>query len=401
MDIMFSKPVEVDENELSDVRTVLAKTNTTLEKRGFNPIELVILSEEFRKLNETESYKVITFQLQGTLPKLEGYKFVAKIDHLGEGNILNVSPFYEGVIPEKYRESNSYCDHCNTNRKRNSTYLIQKEDDGSFMQVGSGCVGDFSAAVKGPMALDALWSLLSKLMFGEELPGEEKTYRGATYLSVQRILEWAICIGETIGYVSKRQAEESYGDLISTSDQLAYVMFPKNEQDEEFRKKVRAKVPDYEQRAQAMLSWVESFEERESLSDYEHNLLAIVNARNVEWKYRGYIASIPMAYGRHLAKLYHKDDVTSNHVGEVGKRETFNVKFVKETGFHTDYGYMVILTFETAEGDQLVWKTTSFDTSKAEIGNTYLLTGTVKKHSEFRGVKQTELNRCKLQETDG
>lgn len=400
MDIMFSTPVTVDESELVDVRTLLAKTNTKLEKRGFPAIELEVINEEFKQLNESESYKLVTFQLKGEIPKLSGYTFVAKIDHLGEGNILNVSPFYDGTVPEKYRTSTSYCDHCGTNRRRNSTYLLKCDGSDLFIQVGSGCVGDFSAAVKGPSAIADLWQLLSKLIFGE-MPSEEKGYgHEATYFSVRNLLEWTICIGETIGYVSKKQAEDSFDYIIPTSEQLAYVIRPKNENDEAFRKKCRENVPDYEQRAESMLAWVESFEERESLSDYEHNLLAIVNAKNVEWKYRGYIASIPMAYSRHLAKTYHKDDVTSNHVGEVGKRESWGVKLTKTAGVHTDYGYMVILTFQTAEGDQLVWKTTSFDTSKVEIGTAYLLTGTVKKHTEFRGVKQTEVIRCKLQETN-
>lgn len=47
-----------------------------------------------------------------------------------------------------------------------------------------------------------------------------------------------------------------------------------------------------------------------------------------------------------------------------------------------------------AGNDILVWNTTSFQ--DLEQGKHYMVRGTVKEHSEYRGEKQTALSRCKI-----
>lgn len=82
----------------------------------------------------------------------------------------------------------------------------------------------------------------------------------------------------------------------------------------------------------------------------------------------------------------------SEFVGEVGKRLRDVTAIYKSTrGFVGRYGWTNIHTFQTGE-DVLVWFTAvELD---LEIGQAVDLTGTVKKHEEFRGVKTTQLSRC-------
>jgi hypothetical protein len=53
-----------------------------------------------------------------------------------------------------------------------------------------------------------------------------------------------------------------------------------------------------------------------------------------------------------------------------------------------------MIKFEDENGNILVWFTTT--NPQKEIGSTITVTGTVKRHSEYKGTKQTELTRCKL-----
>jgi hypothetical protein len=62
-----------------------------------------------------------------------------------------------------------------------------------------------------------------------------------------------------------------------------------------------------------------------------------------------------------------------------------------------NYGWTNIHTFQIGD-DILVWFTAK-DCS-LEKGTVVDLTGTVKKHEEFRGVKTTQLSRCIIKEVE-
>ena len=63
-------------------------------------------------------------------------------------------------------------------------------------------------------------------------------------------------------------------------------------------------------------------------------------------------------------------------------------------GFDGVYGWTSILTFEDNQGHQFVWKTGSY--VEAQEGTEVTLKGTIKAHTEYKGIKQTELTRCKV-----
>ena len=86
----------------------------------------------------------------------------------------------------------------------------------------------------------------------------------------------------------------------------------------------------------------------------------------------------------------------SEYVGEVGQRLRNMTAIFKSTrGFSGAYGWTNIHTFEVGD-DVLVWFTAK--DLDLEKGQAVDLTGTVKKHEEFRGVKTTQLSRCIVKE---
>jgi hypothetical protein len=82
----------------------------------------------------------------------------------------------------------------------------------------------------------------------------------------------------------------------------------------------------------------------------------------------------------------------SEHQFNVGQKVEVELKVVRTAGYETIYGVTYINIMEDKDGNIFVWKTgTYFDE-----GSTVVLRGTVKGHSEYDGVKQTELTRCRV-----
>ena len=90
------------------------------------------------------------------------------------------------------------------------------------------------------------------------------------------------------------------------------------------------------------------------------------------------------------AKLEPKSN--SEYIGEIKERlRDLEVTLTSTRISEGFYGTTFIYTFNHEE-NVLVWMTSSC--KDIEIGDLFLLTGTVKDHKEYKGVKQTQLSRC-------
>ena len=100
----------------------------------------------------------------------------------------------------------------------------------------------------------------------------------------------------------------------------------------------------------------------------------------------------------------------SEYIGSIGSKVSAEVQLVNKFEY-TDYKFSYYGTthytyiMKDAEGNILVWKTTSvlmtWDEAKQDNdviskGDTMLISGKVKEHSEYKGIKQTVLTRCKF-----
>lgn len=89
-----------------------------------------------------------------------------------------------------------------------------------------------------------------------------------------------------------------------------------------------------------------------------------------------------------------KVESNSEWVGTVGKKYGSQVVCTKIHSFYTVYGESYLYTFEDANENILIWSTGKFFDFKE--GKQIFLYGTVKAHSEYRGVKQTRMTRCSI-----
>jgi hypothetical protein len=74
------------------------------------------------------------------------------------------------------------------------------------------------------------------------------------------------------------------------------------------------------------------------------------------------------------------------------------VKLDFVTGYETEFGYTTVLKFRTEEGATIVWKASSTEIGRDDVGKRYTLAGRITKHDEYKGQKQTLIARCDARE---
>jgi hypothetical protein len=98
-----------------------------------------------RLFNETYQKHSVVKLSHGEAPILNNWKVLGMIEKNPETNSFTLTSFNEKTpVPVEYRDADPCkCDHCNTNRGRNSTFILKNEDDNELMQVGKSCMKDF------------------------------------------------------------------------------------------------------------------------------------------------------------------------------------------------------------------------------------------------------------------
>lgn len=359
--------------------------------------------------------------LTGETPRLNGWRFIATLQHLDGENIVRCLPNEE--IPPSYRTRGSMCDHCRANRRRNDTYILRHED-GRLMQVGSSCIRDFLGGDDAAMiAAKAEILALAASVAGDE--GDE-SFGGsgpletliAEYLPV---VAWCVRVE---GWKSRTVAREQGGEATANR---AWTLLT----DAKARLKAQCE-PTAEDIATAASAeaWAESLTDEavnSSKSDYLHNLRATARTGLVSFRTAGIVASTVTAYQRHIGQERAKVERAARpsldiHVGTIGAKVTFGLppKTGKKgqplknsptvlssepltldfvAGYEGAYGYVSILKFKTSEGASLVWKSTGDSgIGRADVGKQFTLSGTIKSHDTYKGEKQTALTRCDVRE---
>lgn len=91
------------------------------------------------------------------------------------------------------------------------------------------------------------------------------------------------------------------------------------------------------------------------------------------------------------AEQNRKEAMRSDYVGEIGDKITFEVAKMTYKVIDGPYGESILYKFTDDLGNIFIWFT-----GKDVPDNVREISGTVKDHKEFQGVKQTILTRCKF-----
>lgn len=290
-----------------------------------------------------------------------GWEFIGRVDHEAIGNLIVSVPSSEhGVdLHQMFGHSEpSYCDHCNTTRRRTSTFVL-KNAEGKIRRVGRQCLRDYlPGGEKGVSDVVSYAQYLSDVT--ERLRDWESKSGGGDYdesgmgggrvskehFSVLGTVALAKFLVDKVGYVSKAKASESaqgaeYGGgsvLTSTADFIDMLF-----NDDRTRKEHADKLTEYrenyeklEKEAKEIINWADTFLDKQledkynKMREYYQNLSTIIKGVKqkeeayIPKKYLGYLISIVPLYIRHAesekadARLKEQGEKVSQYVGYVG-----------------------------------------------------------------------------------
>lgn len=333
--------------------------------------------------------------IHGLVPQLPGgWKLIGLVDEdpivgpmpkliTDEARSLNLNL-------DPYRDLDTWndCDHCKRNRDRGRVFLVRAED-GTIARVGSTCLAAFLG-----VTIQIPGDMFRVMKDAEDM--EEAAWGGSTFdvsYRIDHILAIAHATVAEFGWVSSDAARYTPG-MHSTGERVSLLLKEKGRAAAEERWEMINSVPA--DLVADMVAYARDLRDSDD-SEYARTVSQVVRAgslasgRNIR-----IIASVVSGYQRAQARrALDSVVINSEHIGEVGKRQTFtDLKVIFTKMIENPYGMTQLVKFVDPDGNVLIWWNSG--RTNPEIGKTYTVTGTVKAYDERDGVKQTVITRCKL-----
>jgi hypothetical protein len=391
----------------------IAKLNKQAKKLGVDLITMKIVGEEFRPMFDDPRvhYKVFTVEVTGSTPKLSGWEFIATIQHVtdeeGDRAIIRAVP--GKTVPKLFRfAKREWCDHCQTRRYRTDTFVVFSE--GVYKVVGRQCLKDFighpnpERYARFATSL-GMWDELMRAADHEPAEG----VRFERYYPLKLYLGYVAESISRYGWVSRSRAKAS--TEIATADVAFRRMTKYRPQDLRDTRTDDKWAPSKKSMevAEAALEWVRTvLAQNPDKTEYEHNLVAVTAGKAIGYREFGIAASLIYVYQREMGKQAQVQSLDGHgvHLGTVGVRQEFVVRIteVKDIEYGRDRdipgtgspGALVIM--ESVDEDASLKWFTGPRAGGMSPGKTYRIRGTPKRHSEYRGRRETILARVAMVE---
>lgn len=358
-----------------------------------------------------------TYTLAGVTPRLAGWEFVATLQHFTDDagkfmNVLRTVPGFEGDLPARFRDADPQnCDHCHTRRVRKDTYVVRSTETGEFKQIGRNCVQDFVGGQDPHAIISALTAIQSAIacMTDAEEGGYGYGGGGTWRYGMVEFLNWVAACVRLDGWFSRTKARET-GSLATVDDAFDYAFpTPAMLNRPGFTQERDAHAPteaDIAMAGRALEHVREVLGERDDLTDYLHNLRVICLQSTVDQRSMGIAGSVIAWYRREVEKSLQREQeakagATSTYLGTEGERLFVDVQVLKvmTIGEFSPYGPKQLHKLVTPGGHLLTWFSTASES--LEVGKTYAVKLTVKKHEEYQGTKQTIVSRVAVYNEEG
>lgn len=361
-----------------------------------------VTGEEFKTVEDDNGveqvYKYKVIETEG-IAKYEGWRFVAVLDHRKKGNVIRKYDT-ELEIPERFKTCGPTCEHCNKIRSRKDTYVIYNEKTNEFKQVGRACLQEYTNGLSAENVA-FFCSIYEKI---EEAFGYTGT-SSVSYINVKNILKYAFECYKHFGYQkSASSLEEVTPGYRSTRNRVVDYYFINRALGEqrEILKDETEEVgfnPESEYAVENTTGALEWIRNEISANEYIHNLHVVCSDEYTDYRSLGLLVSLPVAYFRHIDQMaaYEKKQKTqeaSKYVSEIGKRIDVVVNNLACIyASENMYGVSYLYKWTDENGNVFTWFASN------PIQDTDMVTsikGTVREHSEYKGIKQTVLTRCKV-----
>lgn len=385
-------------------RERVAKINKRLTRRGYTGLVELTVGEPYTVSDtldggiEVETV-VVDVTLTGRPAQYEGWVFVAAVDTLPATSgdaafVLRCAPGMEATDAERASLAAYACQHCNTTRtNRTHSYLLRNASTGESIQVGKSCMADFLGCPVVPSMLPTTESLEDSL---SDARGE-----GPDEFTPATVVATALAITDVTGYVSLDTATAH--NLFATSTLVKDALYGNAMQRAALLEEFPALATPDVARANTMISALLA---AEATSPYMANVHAALDAQAIGYRHVGIAASAVVAHAKMLETAQDVEErarakaereaanAAITYLGTEGEKVTVTGVVTRAQIVHSTYGSSrmfvidcgahVIKTFTTAKWSEDV-----------DEKDTVTVTGTVKRHEEYEGVKQTVLTRCK------
>lgn len=390
------------EEFFGDVEKKLKRIGKKCAKHG-NPFTFNVVGTEIKEVTDRETKekrhcKFVIVDVEGTA-KINDYECVAVLENHNHGNVIRRINT-EIDIPERFLTTDNICEHCNSKRPRKELYIIHNTNTNEFKQVGSSCLMLYTNGLNA----EYVASYIDGITELEEFDGV--VYGGTKYyIPVDEVVGYATEIINKMGYFnSNSNCPTKYlvGEMVSRMGSFDEKIKAVNKTLAENKLEVYFNKNDFhkDDTEETARNAIEYYLGLEDGGEFINNIQVILKDGYVEWQNLGFLCYVPEGYFKHVKKEIEKAkrieiDGKSKHFGEVGKRyKDINVYGMEMlTCYDTQYGCMYVYKIVLDSGEILIWKTSNWIDNYIKAQS---ITFTVKEHSEYRGVQQTEVARCKL-----
>ena len=339
--------------------------------------------------------------VHGEGPKIEGWKFVGTLDLVTLPGSTIVKTVPDESVPQQYYTHDGSCDHCEKIRRRNDTFVLEGTDEnvGQHQVVGRNCLKDFFGHDPSQIArfLTSLWKFMSTME--DEERGFGGCGRGTESFDHHRVLQATFAIIRAEGWRAKSACRDN-GET-STAELVLEIFSPPPIVVQEHRDWVESlniSADAYAADATAAMVWLNE-QPHPAGNEYMHNLHQIADADAVPTKLFGYWCSLASAYKRAHERLVRQkaeqELITNEYLSdEIRTRVQLDITLIAIRSFDGSYGTVHIHRMIDSTGRTIIWFANARPTMTE--GNKYRISGTVKKKDEFKGFKQTHLNRVRV-----
>jgi len=375
---------KVPTSKMDWVKARVAKLNKRASKHSLPGLYLTVTGTHVERIvadpSDPHSQKIwveyTDYTVEGETPIIKGWEFIGRIDHVDGHNITLSVPGCDTQIPDEFKDRAPFCDHCRTHRLKKKSYIITR--DGEFMQIGSACLKEFF-----------------------DRPVEQQVHRMSVFDDIDQMNQsWGfndfrqpLMTSLAVAAASIRQFGFQKSDSENPTKQDVITWFSRVG----WQHKEHLKPTVNDRRiARKTVKWVR---QQKANSEFMQNLQAFTTMRYVDLKYAGFLAAAVNSFLRSEAEKKEKEVVDSHWVGNIKQRLdldlTLQRMIIRENEGHYAYAYVPNYTYihiwVDDDGNRFVWFGSKIISDVP--GERVSVRGTVKDHSEYKGIKNTVLTR--------
>lgn len=399
--------ISIPSSSMGGFHKMLSRINKKATTAGLGSVEYILESIETVKKTVQGPHgardvfsEVYNLCVYSPIPRIEGWSLVAMMKRDGEDHpiihYVKENPSDRIVNFVKDRTTRT-CDHCHTNRIRNTCFVLQHEQHGTLMQVGSTCVHDFLGSTD-PKIFEKYFGLNDEITaFG--MIDHSREYGIDWSSRVLDIIAESLAHAEYAGRFVSSSLANSHYELAEANMTYnpKYLESTRNAVTDSLvcmKRPVLAQQKHLDE-ANKVIEWAKEFVNHKDYDpsiSWMFNTIRIASQKTITQEI-GICASIIVLYKKYNEQVVEN---TSNHVGEVKERREFTLTLVRHSIGSNEWGNTYMYFCTDADGNNINIKMTK-SLGAWNVNEIKTMIGTVKNHSDhIKFGKATWINRVKL-----